>query len=163
EGRIYLWYSAVLDLFGVIAGIGLVMAIVRRSFLRPGRLRLGSLWDDYALLWLMLLIVITGFMIEAMRIGSSELVSGTITSHGAANIFMRDIRTPKGLIPGSSLAPIKDFETAESFGAGRLSDFTWKQLMDVDVCVRCGRCEANCPATISGKELTPMGFLQNIK
>src|SRR4029079_4242603 len=51
EGRIYLWYSAVLDLFGVIAGIGLVMAIVRRSFLRPGRLRLGSLWDDYALLW----------------------------------------------------------------------------------------------------------------
>ncbi len=242
EGRVYLWYSAVLDLFGVIAGIGLVMAIVRRSFLRPGRLRLGSLWDDYALLWLMLLIVITGFMIEAMRIGSSELVSGTFTAHGAAflndvgiahvesevvanpdwapwspvgyaiaklfdglgvssstmydvhkvfwwahmpmamlwlawvgygkishivlgssNIFMRDIRTPKGLIPGSSLVKIEDFETAESFGAGRLSDFTWKQLMDVDVCVRCGRCEANCPATISGKELTPMGFLQNIK
>ena len=84
EGRVYLWYSAVLDLFGVIAGIGLVMAVVRRSFLRPGRLRLGSLWDDYALLWLMLAIVVTGFLIEAMRIGSSELVSGTFTTHGAA-------------------------------------------------------------------------------
>ncbi len=35
--------------------------------------------------------------------------------------------------------------------------------MDVDVCVRCGRCEANCPANITGKELTPMGFLKDIK
>jgi heterodisulfide reductase subunit C len=82
---------------------------------------------------------------------------------GSANIFLRNLESPKGMIAGSTLAPIKNFETAESFGAGRLSDFTWKQLMDVDVCVRCGRCEANCPASITGKELTPMGFLKDIK
>jgi ferredoxin len=82
---------------------------------------------------------------------------------GSANIFMRNLRSPRGLIAGSSLAKIEDFETAESFGAGKLSEFSWKQLMDVDVCVRCGRCESNCPAFLTGKELTPMGFLKDIK
>ncbi|MGE0060054.1 MAG: (Fe-S)-binding protein, partial [Dehalococcoidia bacterium] len=203
---------------------------------------LGSLWDDTMLLWLMLAIVTTGFLLESFRMGATELISGSIEAHGAAfagdlgiahiesevvanpdwapwspvgwafssywkalgmspatmldihkvlwwshlplallwtawlgygkishillgsgNLFMRDLRTPKDAIPGSTLAPIADFETAESFGAGRLQDFSWKQLMDVDVCVRCGRCEANCPASITGKELTPMGFLQDIK
>jgi Fe-S oxidoreductase len=35
--------------------------------------------------------------------------------------------------------------------------------MDTDVCVRCGRCESNCPAWLTGKELTPMGLMQDIK
>lgn len=242
EGRVYLAYSAILDIFGVIAGIGLVMALVRRYVFRPRRLRLGSLWDDVMLLWLMLAIVVTGFLIEGLRIAVTELSPASIEAHGAAfqadigiggtssevttnsswaiwspvgyvvakvfdatglstatlldlhrvmwwthlpmalgwtawigygklshiilgssNVFMRNIESPKGIIPGSALAPIKDFETAESFGAGYLHDFSWKQLMDPDVCVRCGRCEANCPATISGKELSPMAFLQDIK
>ena len=90
---------------------------------------------------------------------------GTI-SHiilGSANIFMRNVSSPKGVLGGSALAPITDFETAESFGAGKLHEFSWKQLMDVDVCVRCGRCEANCPASITGKDLSPMGFLKDIE
>jgi Fe-S oxidoreductase len=242
EGRVYLAYSAVLDLFGIVALAGLVMALARRYLLRPPRLRLGSLWDDVALLWLMLAIVVTGFLVESLRLGSNELIGGGLQAHGAAfagdlgiaqieseivanpdwapwspvaygvaklldglgvtastmldahrllwwthlplalgwtawlgygkishiiqgsaNIFMRDLRSPRGLIPGSSLRPIADFESAESFGAGKLSEFSWKQLMDTDVCVRCGRCESNCPAWLTGKELTPMGFLQDIK
>src|SRR5688572_2940920 len=82
---------------------------------------------------------------------------------GSANIFMRDLRPPKGVITGSTLALIKDFENAESFGAGYLHDLSWKQLMDTDVCVRCGRCEANCPAWLTGKELTPVAVMQDIK
>ncbi len=241
EGRVYLTYSVVLDVFGLVALIGLAMALVRRYILKPPKLRLGSLWDDVFLLWLMLAIVLTGFLIEGMRIGANELVGATFNSHGgyfiqplgggvdkdlvanpqwspwspvgwtiakafdgigvsgsamldihkvvwfihlpmalawtawlgygkishiilgSANIFARNLSSPKGLIAGSALTPIRDFENAESFGAGRLADFTWKQLADVDVCVRCGRCEANCPASLTGKELTPMGFLQDIK
>src|SRR5690606_8501145 len=82
---------------------------------------------------------------------------------GSANVFMRDLRSPRGKISGSTLAPIKDFETAESFGSGYVADFSWKQLMDPDVCVRCGRCEVNCPASISGKELSPMQVMQDLK
>ena len=242
EGRVYLAYSAILDVFGVVAFVGLAMALLRRYVLKPDRLRLGSLWDDVALLWLMLAIVVTGFLIEGLRIATTELTSATIQAHGAAfagdfgiahiessivanpdwapwspvgyalarllggagisngtlldahavawwthlpmallwtawigygkishiilgsaNIFMRNLRSPRGVIAGSSLAPIEDFENAASFGAGYIADLSWKQLMDADVCVRCGRCEVNCPAHISGKELSPMALLQDIK
>ncbi len=242
EGRVYLAYSAILDVFGVVAFVGLAMALLRRYVLKPDRLRLGSLWDDSMLLWLMLAIVVSGFLIEGLRIATTELTSATIQAHGAAflddlgiahndtsvvanpdwapwspvgyalaklfdaasasrgtlldahavvwwfhlpmallwtawvgygkishivlgsaNIFMRNLKSPRGVIAGSSLAPIEDFENGESFGAGYIADLSWKQLMDADVCVRCGRCEVNCPAHISGKELSPMALLQDIK
>src|SRR5690606_18187243 len=57
EGNVYLAYSAILDVFGIIAAIGIIMALARRYVMKPPRLRLGSLWDDIGLLWLMLAIV----------------------------------------------------------------------------------------------------------
>jgi Fe-S oxidoreductase/nitrate reductase gamma subunit len=63
------------------------------------------------------------------------------------------------------LAPIADLDKALEgdeeamervrFGAAKLSDFTWKQLLDLDACTRCGRCQDNCPAWLSGKPLSP--------
>lgn len=50
-----------------------------------------------------------------------------------------------------------------SFGVGRVQDFTWKQLFELDVCVRCGRCTANCPANIAGQPLSPMAIIQDLK
>jgi len=66
-----------------------------------------------------------------------------------ANIYMQSL-TPKGALP-----PILDFETAESFGASKLEELTWKQLFDLDACTRCGRCLDHCPAYQSGKPLAP--------
>jgi len=43
----------------------------------------------------------------------------------------------------------------DRLGAGRAQDFSWKQLLAVDACVQCLRCEQNCPATISEKALSP--------
>ena len=40
-------------------------------------------------------------------------------------------------------------------GPAKLADFTWKQLLDLDACTRCGRCQDNCPAWLSGKPLSP--------
>jgi len=65
------------------------------------------------------------------------------------NVFFRRLR------PTGELAPIKDFETAETFGVGKLHDFTWKQVLDFYTCTECGRCESQCPAFQSGKELSP--------
>ncbi len=43
----------------------------------------------------------------------------------------------------------------DRFGAGKVEDFTWKQLLAADACVQCGRCEQKCPASISEKDLSP--------
>jgi Fe-S oxidoreductase len=72
------------------------------------------------------------------------------------NVFFRSSK-PKG-----ALTPI-NLETAESYGASKIEQFTWKQLLDLDACTRCGRCQDNCPANISGKALSPKKLIQDLK
>jgi len=74
-----------------------------------------------------------------------------------ANHFLQSLK-PKGYIE-----PIRDFETAVTYGAGNLEDFTWKQIFDSDACTRCGRCQDGCPAYLSGKPLSPKKLIQDIK
>jgi Fe-S oxidoreductase len=40
-------------------------------------------------------------------------------------------------------------------GVRTIRDFTWNQLLEAEACVACGRCEAACPASLSGKSLSP--------
>jgi Fe-S oxidoreductase/nitrate reductase gamma subunit len=47
-------------------------------------------------------------------------------------------------------------------GARTVADFSWKQLLETEACVSCGRCEENCPAAISGKPLSPRKVIRNI-
>jgi len=72
------------------------------------------------------------------------------------NVFFKSTK-PKG-----TLLPI-DLETAESYGASKIEDFTWKHLLDLDACTRCGRCQDNCPAYLSGKALSPKKVIQDLK
>lgn len=48
----------------------------------------------------------------------------------------------------------------EEIGAATVGDFTWKQLLDLEACVSCGRCEENCPASVSGKSLSPRKIMR---
>ena len=41
------------------------------------------------------------------------------------------------------------------FGAKDIFDLNWKNLMDAYSCTECGRCSAACPATTTGKALSP--------
>jgi Fe-S oxidoreductase len=65
--------------------------------------------------------------------------------------------------PTGQLQPIKDFESLERFGAGEIQDLTWKQLLDPYTCTECGRCEINCPAFLTGKELSPKKVLHDMR
>ena len=65
--------------------------------------------------------------------------------------------------PTGVLQPIKNIEEAESFGAGKLSDFNWKQLLDPFSCTECGRCTAVCPANLTGKLLSPKHYIVDIR
>ena len=61
------------------------------------------------------------------------------------------------------LAPITDFETRETYGVANIPEFTWKQLLDLDACTRCGRCQDRCPAYLTEKPLTPKKLIQDLK
>ena len=80
-----------------------------------------------------------------------HIVSSTL------NIFLRT-GGPKG-----ELLPITDFETAETYGVTTINEFTWKQLLDLDACTRCGRCQDQCPAYLSEKPLSPKKIIQDLK
>ena len=67
------------------------------------------------------------------------------------------------LEPRGTLSTPLDLETADSFGAARVQDFTWKGLLDGFACAVCGRCTDVCPANISGKILSPMHVVEDIK
>lgn len=41
------------------------------------------------------------------------------------------------------------------FGAKDVKDLTWKNLLDAYSCTECGRCSASCPASMTGKKLSP--------
>lgn len=54
-------------------------------------------------------------------------------------------------------------ETAESFGVGAIEQFNRKQLLDLYACVECGRCTNACPASNTGKLLSPMHLIVKLR
>jgi Fe-S oxidoreductase/nitrate reductase gamma subunit len=73
------------------------------------------------------------------------------------NMFLRSM-DGKGV-----LKPIEITETVETFGASRIQDLTWKDLLDLDACTRCGRCQEVCPSYLTGKPLSPKKLIQELK
>jgi len=74
------------------------------------------------------------------------------------NMLFRSFE-PKGAL---SFMDLED-EEAESFGVAKIEEFTWKQLMDLDACTRCGRCQDHCPAYLTDKPLTPKKLITDLK
>jgi Fe-S oxidoreductase len=102
----------------------------------------GAWWLHYAL--------ILGFMVYIPRSKHLHVLASLV------NAFF------KPLGPKVVLEPIP-LEGAETFGASRIQDFTWKDLLDLYACAVCGRCHVNCPAQLSGKTLSPREVIHNLK
>jgi len=210
HGNTYLAFSFLNDLGGIMLLIGVLIAFIRRYIQKPQRL--DNILDDATTLTFIFVIVLTGFILEGLRIqvtaahstdlpimqwekwsflgygfakafnGGAHLIGwyqGLWWFHTAlvigaiiyislafqrlthiivspVNVFFRSL-TPKG-----ALATI-DLENTETFGASKIEDFTWKDMLDFDSCTRCGRCQDNCPAHLSGKPLSPKKVIQDLK
>ena len=112
----------------------------------------GSLANGlYGVFWWLHLGVILGFSIYIPMSKHMHLVAAPIS------FFSRKLEE-RGTLPTPT-----DLETAEVFGASRLQDFSWKELLDGYACAVCGRCTDNCPANITGKVLSPMHIVENMK
>jgi Fe-S oxidoreductase/nitrate reductase gamma subunit len=209
RGRVYIVFSFLMDLFGVALVSGVILAGYRRYVQRPDRLgyqgKTDNTPDDAIVLLLLYCIIVTGFIIEALRIrvtappwevwsfggwaaagafagldpGTAKILhkitwwTHTFLSLGFIayipySRLVHIITTPTNhfmtsLKPPGYSEPIRDFETAESFGVGKLAEFTKKQIFDSDACTRCGRCQDGCPAYLTGKPLSPKKVIQDIK
>jgi heterodisulfide reductase subunit C len=62
------------------------------------------------------------------------------------------------------LAPAAgEAEPSKKFGARDITDLSWKNLMDAYSCTECGRCSAACPATQTGKLLSPRKIMMDTR
>lgn len=76
------------------------------------------------------------------------------------NIFFRSLKSC-GYLPYFDIEDEKNL-TAENQKDFCIMRFGWKQMLDTLACMRCGRCDANCPANASDKSLSPKTLIQSI-
>ncbi|GAA1482141.1 heterodisulfide reductase-related iron-sulfur binding cluster [Gordonia sinesedis] len=71
------------------------------------------------------------------------------------------------LIPMMSNGKVIDLEDADpdtqTFGAGKIEDFSWKGWLDFTTCTECGRCQSQCPAWNTGKPLSPKLLITSLR
>jgi heterodisulfide reductase subunit C len=51
----------------------------------------------------------------------------------------------------------------EKFGASDVADLNWVQLLNAYTCTECGRCTSACPASLTGKELSPRKIMMDTR
>lgn len=76
----------------------------------------------------------------------------------APNVFFTTLG-PRGRLKKLDLTD----EKQTTFGAGKLEDFSWKQLLDSYACTECGRCNEFCPTYNTGKPLKPRSIIVDIR
>ena len=209
HGRFYLSLSFFLEIFGLLLIAGLCIALLRRRVERQYRPLARPV--DAAIIWALLGLGITGFLLEGLRIAGThggvdgnplEMWSFVGWSLGAAFGAMSEEALRAGhlsmwllhmvlamvfiaAIPFCKLrhifyAPLnitlansrhsgtytgvclEEVEQTGRYGAGKVTDFTWRQLLSFDACTECGRCQTLCPAHATGKPLSPMKLIRDI-
>ncbi len=234
-GTFYLWYSLILDLMGVAFVAGLLIFMYRRFYKQPKHL--GTTSDDKFLLFLLLGIGVTGFLLEGARMASGWVDPGTgqmqsiepfaswspvgllfarafqslgmgpglesaRNAHTAVwmihmvivmgfiayipwskllhiftsplSLFFQDLKpsgkieTPFHLMRFNAEGEMEenpDFKEEDLLKGsfGKFEDLSWRQLLELDACTKCSRCTVECPATLSGRMLSPMHFIQDLR
>jgi Fe-S oxidoreductase len=225
HGNFYLWFSLVLDVAGVALGGGLLYMMYRRGWLKPPKLdyarpdrqpgdpdydRSGYRREDWAFLWTLLIIVATGYLLEAARLvwlearadvwgdrwwspaGAvlAEGMQGAGLSAAGAGALRLSLWWFHGLLALLFIALIPFTKVKHIFtaagsllvrdplatqrlpkvpaeqpraGAQYITDFTWKQLLALDACTKCGRCHEACPARAVGAPLSPRDVILSLR
>ncbi|MCH7527031.1 MAG: (Fe-S)-binding protein [Planctomycetes bacterium] len=77
------------------------------------------------------------------------------------NVFMQELEAPGRLVPIEDIEG--RIEREETLGIRRINEFSWKSILDFYTCTECGRCSDHCPATKTGKKLSPMHFTIDLR
>lgn len=102
--------------------------------------------------WWMHLLILLAFMVYVPQSKHAHLLFAPV------NVWFKKLDPPGKL----STINFED-ETQEVFGVGKIEDFTQTQLIDLYACVECGRCTNMCPASGTGKMLSPMDLIVKMR
>ncbi|MCM3756048.1 heterodisulfide reductase-related iron-sulfur binding cluster [Sporosarcina aquimarina] len=108
--------------------------------------------------WIHLLTLLT-FLVYVPQSKHAHLIAGPVNTY-----MMRfDRRGKLAPIDFEALEEIEDEDEMPTLGVGKITDFTQLQMIDLYACVECGRCTNMCPATGTGKMLSPMDLITKLR
>ncbi len=97
------------------------------------------------------------FMAPAKYLVERETTSGVLPLVSFDPEPQNRVPQVSNLRPGFS--PGEDHQEQEEsallLGANKLEDLAWPRLLDAYACIQCNRCQDVCPATATGKSLSP--------
>jgi Fe-S oxidoreductase len=102
--------------------------------------------------WWIHLLFLLAFLVYVPQSKHAHLIAGP------ANVYLTRVDSP-----GKITKIDFEDETQETFGAGKITDFNYEQMIDFYACVECGRCTNMCPATGTGKMLSPMDLIVKLR
>jgi ferredoxin len=79
------------------------------------------------------------------------------------NVYFRNLEPRGALRPMDLEAEPAEGEELPVFGARGLKDLTWRHLLDPLACTECGRCMEFCPASATGKTLSPKHLMEGLR
>ena len=225
HGEFYLVFSLILDLAGVALIAGLLYMMYRRGWMRLPKLdyarpdrspgdpdfnRPQYRREDWAFLWILVIIAFTGFVLEASRLiwlqeradvwdtrwwspvgalfaaglsalgvgphGGGLLRHGLWWFHGLIALLLIALipfTKVKHIFTAAASLMVRDPlaaqrlprvpDSQEQVGAAKITDFNWKQLLNLDACTKCGRCHEACPARAVGAPLSPRDVILSLR
>ncbi len=78
------------------------------------------------------------------------------------NVYFLNLE-PRGALRKMDLEAEPPPGGGATFGAAALRDLTWRHLLDPLACTECGRCMEFCPASYSGKTLSPKHLMEGLR
>lgn len=117
----------------------------------------------YVMWWIHLIVLLT-FLVYIPQGKHAHLIAAP------ANVYLgptHEVGQLSKIDFEAAMAAMEEAEDPEAeqpaFGVGKVEDFNQKQLVDLYSCVECGRCTSMCPATGTGKMLSPMDLIIKIR
>jgi len=78
------------------------------------------------------------------------------------NVYFRNLE-PRGALRKMDLEAEPAPGEELVFGAKGLKDLSWRHMLDGLSCTECGRCMEFCPASMTGKTLSPKHFMEGLR
>lgn len=115
----------------------------------------GRAWNTVFLWWHSLIIL--GFLVYLGYSKHLHIITSTL------NVFFSSTASrPPGALRKLDI-DMEAMSETDVLGAAKITDLSWKQLLDTYTCTECGRCQSACPAWNTGKQLSPKLLIMDLR